>query len=269
MAFYGDEFVFAGKSCREFGLMLYQFGSHEQEDVNLTANNKIHQEFIYGRDTSLFYGKGTEEPLTFTLVFGTNIESIDKNEYLKRYEIADIANWLTGSKKMQWLQIVQPDLDAYRYRCVISDLKIITDGTYPWAFSCKVICDSPYAHTFPKTQTYDTNQSQNITIYNKNTVGLYYKPQIHIVTNGCKNISIINHSDNDRCMQFANLSDGITFLDIDNENQIITSDNRTNMYEYFNFNYFRLTRGANEIELRGDGNFSITFTYEFLVNIGG
>ena len=73
------------------------------------------------------------------------MESIDARQSLDRYEVEAIATWLTGHNTRKWLTIVQADMETFRYKCFISELRLITDGDYPWAFSCKVSCDSPFA----------------------------------------------------------------------------------------------------------------------------
>ena len=44
MAFYGCEFLFDGKSCKEYGLTLYNFGSVSQGDTSFPSAGKVYEE---------------------------------------------------------------------------------------------------------------------------------------------------------------------------------------------------------------------------------
>lgn len=64
--------------------------------------------------------------------------------------------------------------------------------------------------------------------------------------------------------------DGLV-VDIDNKNQIITTNKDTlNLYEYFNKKFFRLVKGMNHLTFKTDGGSCyITMNCEFLRKVGG
>lgn len=268
MAFYGSEFLFDGRSCREYGLEMYDFGSTTQGDVSFPSTGKIHEERLLSRYSSLFYGVSQNQALEFTLVFGPTIDAIDAGVPMDRYEIADIAGWLTGHNEYKWLDIIQPDTIHFRYKCIVSDLKLITYGKMPWAFSCKISCDSPFAYTFPKTFTYKVAGESNNTLLSESTYNGYYKPKIILSNVSGGSFSIMNKSDNDRIFAFQNLPAIATEISIDNDTMIIKHENGSlNLYPYFNYHFFRLVRGKNELYFKGNADVSIIC--EFPVNIGG
>ena len=269
MAFYGSEFVFDGKSCKEFGLMLYDVGSDSQGDVKFQSVGKAQEDSIAGRYSSFFYGLEQNQSLSFTLIFGVNTDSIDHGESLNRFEIEEIASWLTGHNTRKWLQIVQPDMEGFRYKCIISELKLITHGSLPWAFSCTVTCDSPFAYTYPEVYKYDiSDNGASLRIFNRSTYNGYYKPTVSIKISGGGSVSITNKSDNDRMLSFSDLPSSSLDITIDNENQIITEKNLgLSMYPYFNYNFLRLKRGDNLLQF--EGKCSIEIVCEFPVNVGG
>ena len=268
MAFYGSEFLFDGKSCREYGLEMYDFGSTTQGDVSFPSAGKIHEERLYGRYSSLFYGISQNEALEFTLVFGPTIAAVDAGVPLDRYEIAEIAGWLTGHNEQKWFEIIQPDLVPFRYKCVISDLKLITYGKMPWAFSCKVSCDSPFAYTFPETFTYNIKTSGEGILFNKSSYNGYYKPKIILSNIGSDSFSITNNSDGGRIFKFKDLPESVSSISIDNDAMIIKHEGGTlNIYPYFNYHFFRLVRGNNRLAFSGTADVQIIC--EFPVNIGG
>ena len=125
MAFWGTEFIFDDIPCSEFGLMVYHFGSNGQDDVSF-KNGEIIEDRIPGRYDALTYGLVQNQSLEYTLVFGANMESLDANANLDRFEVEAIAAWLTGHSTRKWLVIVQDDMEPFRYKCTISELQLIT-----------------------------------------------------------------------------------------------------------------------------------------------
>ena len=267
MAFYGCEFVFDDIPCSEHGLMIYDFGSNAQADVSYQTGD-VSEDRVSSRYDALMYGLTQNKALEYTLVFGTNNESIDANESFDRYEAEAISAWLTGHKTRKWLSIVQDDMEPFRYRCLISDLKLITHGKMPWAFSCKVSCDSPFAYTFPEEYSYSVSGEHTVNLFSRSSYNGFYKPKMEILLEGAADFSIINHSDNDRVFAFNALPfGGALTIFIDNKNQVITNDLDYSLYPYFNYSFFRMVRGDNLITIQGDG--AVRFICEFPVSIGG
>lgn len=267
MAFWGDEFIFDDIPCSEYGLMVYHFGSVGQDDVAF-QNGDVVEDRIPGRYDSMMYGLVQNKSLEYTLVFGANIESVEADSYIDRYEVETISSWLTGHHSRKWLTIVQDDMEAFRYKCLISELKLITYGDMPWAFSCKVSCDSPFAYTFPEETVYNVNGEKQVCFYNRSSYNGLYRPHLEITINGGSEVSIQNLSDDNRIFQFSGLPSGNPLtIYVDNKNQVITNDKNLNLYPYFNMKFFRLLRGDNILKL--SGNASIKLVCEFPVNIGG
>lgn len=271
MAFYGCEFVFDDISSSEYGLMIYDFGSNTQGDA-IIPTGAVQEDRLASRYDSFMYGITQNESLQYTLIFGANMESIDANDHIDRYEIEAISAWLTSSNSRKWLTIIQDDMDVFRYKCVISELKVVTHGNMPWAFSCKVICDSPFAYMPVEEYQYSVNDSLEATIVNRSTYNGFYKPLINLTITSGDGFSITNASDNNRVFSFDLINSGVNLpitISIDNQNQIISSPTHTslNPYTLFNNSFFRLVRGANTLVINGTGN--ITFSCEFPVSIGG
>jgi len=268
MAFHGCEFVFDGVSCSEYGLMVYDFGSTKQSDVSFPSARAPEVDRVAGRYDSLFYGLEQSDALEFTLVFGANMQSMDANEAMDRLEIEQIAAWLTGHESWKWLSIVQDDMEEFRYKCVISDLKLITYGQMPWAFSCSVTCDSPYAYTYPDEVSFSVNGERTVVFHNRSSHNGYYRPKCELTINDSGNFYITNESDGGRTMAFEALpTGGAVVISVDNQNQIIKNDRDLNFYKYFNMKFLRLVRGDNVLRLKGNG--TLKLICEFPVNVGG
>ena len=271
MSFYGCHFSFDGVPCTEFGLMMYDFGGGGTEEDTLTPDVEIVEDRIARKYTPLHYGTIMNKPLQFNMTFGADIDSIDRNVYLDRYDLDAISSWLTGHDKYKWLEITQPDMEIVRYKCFITNLKHVDVGKYPWGLTCTVICDSPFGYLYPETYTYTVNESLTFNLLSKSSYRGYYKPKMVITLSGgggAASIDITNNSDDEgRQMTFTNLPSDITQLVIDNENEIVTCNSTINPYAYFNFNFFRLIRGKNSITANCNG--TVRFICEFPVNVGG
>lgn len=267
MAFWGNEFIFDGIPCSMYGLMVYHFGSNDQDDVGF-QDGDIVEDRIQGRYDALTYGLVQNQALEYTLVFGANMESMDAGESIDRTEVDSIASWLTGHQTRKWLAIVQDDMDLFRYKCFISDLKLITYGDYPWAFSCKVSCDSPFAYTYPKIYEYDVSGARQITFVNRSGYNGYFRPVLDISMKNGGDFSIQNATDGNRLFKFTGVPGSASLVvTVDNQNQLITANSGVNMYPYFNMHFLRLVRGANNLTITGNAH--VKFTCVFPLNIGG
>ena len=267
MAFWGTEFIFDGIPCSEYGLMVYHFGSNGQDDVSF-QNGEIVEDRIPGRYDALTYGLVQNQSLEYTLVFGANMESMDANESIDRYEVETIAAWLTGYKTRKWLTIIQDDMESFRYRCFISELKLITYGDMPWAFSCRVSCDSPFAYSLPEEYSYTVNGEDEVILFNRSSFNGFYRPKLEIAIHSGSSVSIQNLSDGNRTFQFSSLPGGKSLvIYIDNKNQVITNNMDLNLYPYFNMKFNRRVRGDNILKIKG--NATDKFICENPVNMGG
>jgi phage-related protein len=248
--------------------MMYDLRSPQDAGGIFTSSGSVVEDRVARRFRSLYYGKTQDKPLEFTLVFGANNDLIDSNQFLDRWDMETIASWLTCKDGYRWLDIEQPDMEVVRYRCVITDLRFTTVGWLPWAFECRVVCDSPFAYTFPETFSFRSSGSLQIPFFNRSTYNGYYYPKMHLSTFGTNHVSIVNQSDGGRAFSFTGIPNSSTIsIDIDNENGVITNNLGVNLYNNFNFNFFRLVRGDNIISITG--NCIVDFICEFPQNIGG
>jgi len=266
--FYSYSFTFDDIPSEEYSLMIYDFGSSKDEGGSFTSAGTVVEDRIARRYKSLYYGSKLDEPLEFNLTFGANTRKVRQDKPLDRWDFEVISSWLTGKDGYRWLTIEQPDLETIRYRCKITDLKYLTVGWRPWVFTCKVICDSPFAYATPETFSYEVNGTLTVPFYNRSTYNGFYKPHMEISRINGDSFSITNLTDNNRVFAFSGLpSSSDLVIDIDNENEIITNTADLNLYKNFNFRFFRFLRGDNTLEM--SGNFFVNFTCEFPVNVGG
>ena len=266
MAFFGCQFSFDGIPSFEYGLMVYDIGG-SNEDGTFSSPVEIHEDRTSKRYTPLFYGTAQNTPLTFNFTFGADLKAIDTNSHLDRWDMDVISKWLTGHDGYKYLEITQPDMESVRYKCIISNLEYTTYGKIPWAFSCQVTCDSPFAYLYPEVLDISVAGNVNAAMECR-AASRYYFPKITINMKSGTTFSIINHSDNDRVFKFEGLSTSTKTIIVDNENEVIVTNPDDNaIYNKFNFNFLRLVRGYNHLEF--SGNAEVSFECEYPINIGG
>lgn len=256
------EFVFAGESSHQYGLMLYDFGDNGQSSVPFGNKGSIIETRTLGRIQPLHFGVNYHgSPLQFKLVFGS------LEEHLDRYEMENISYWLTGHQDYQWLSIEQPDLERVQFRCLITQLKPLHHGWLPYAFEATVVCDCPYAYGFPFERQYNISGETEILFRNESSVREYIKPTLIYAPASGDSLSIVNHNDNDREFKLTGIPSSAHII-VDNQNGIIQEKmSNANLYEGFNLNFFRLVHGDNNLTIIGDG--ALTISGRLLYNVAG
>lgn len=261
MAFNSYEFSFNGESSVMYGLMIYDFGSANQGNVSFGNQASIVETRTNTRIQPLHFGVNYhQKPLEFKLVFGAE-------EPLDRYELQNIAMWLTGHQQYQWLSIDQPDLEWVQFRCLITKLTPLMHGWLPVAFEANIVCDCPYAYGFPFEKQYAINGETEILFRNNSSVREYVKPSISFrPSSGTTKLSIVNQDDGDREFLLDGIPASTTAVEIDNLNGIIQDiPGNLNLYDGFNLNFFRLVQGDNNLVVTGNG--VLTISGRFLYNM--
>lgn len=266
MAFHGRAFVFNSVPCEAYELMMYDVGSTGQGDGKFASVVTIEEEVVGGRWKPYFYGVKFDEKLEIDMVFGVNQRRLDMEKYLDRYEINEIATWLTGYDAYGWLDIEQPDTQMIRYRCICTSLEIVSYGNIPWALQAKFVCDSPFAYLYPEEFEYAISGTTTINFYNKSSLNGYYRPEMEIIQAG-GTFSITNVTDDSRVFSLSGFPASVKHVYIDNDHEVITNDQDVNLYPYFNYKFFRLKRGYNQLKITGNGTLKIKCM--FPVNAGG
>lgn len=256
------EFTFAGESSYQYGLMLYDFGGEGQDAVSFGNKGSIIETRTLRRIQPLHFGVNYHSsPLQFKLVFG----SLEKE--LDRYDLENISYWLTGYQDYQWLSIDQPDLERVQFRCLITQLTPIHDGWLPYALEATVVCDCPYAYGYPFEERYYINGATDILFRNDGSTHEYIKPTLVYTPTSGGTLSIVNHDDGNREFKLTGIPSS-TEVVIDNRNGIIQDTvGKTNLYDGFNLNFFRLVHGDNNLTITGSG--ALTMTGRLLYNVAG
>ena len=267
MAFWGKTFVFNDFPCEEFGLMLYDVGSETQGEGSFASTVSIIEDVVGSRWKPWFYGVRYEKKLQMDIVFGVDESRLDREKYLDRYEIDEIASWLTGHDKYLWFEIEQEDMERVRYHCMVTDLSIVSYGNIPWAMKATLLCDSPYAYLYPQEFEYTISGTQEITFLNESSHNGFYMPILDITTSGGGTISITNETDNNRTFELKDIPASVTNIQVNNDTCVITNNVDLNLYPYCNCKFFRLVRGYNTLSVTG--NCTLKIRCEFPINVGG
>lgn len=256
------EFTFAGESSDVYGVHIYDFGSQGQKAVSFGNKANVVETRLVSRVQPIHYGVNYHtSPLEFTFVFGSI------NKALDRYEMEDIAMWLTGRQEYQWLMIGQPDLEHVRFRCIITQLTPIHHGWLPYAFEATVRCDCPYAYGFPFERSYPIRGETTVVFQNEGSSREYLRPIISFSPyRSVETVSITNASDGNRKFEITGIPQGTPFT-VDCNTGIITASNGTNLYDGFNMNFPRFVQGDNVLTVIGNG--TMTISGSFLHNVAG
>lgn len=266
MAFYGSEFIYDEMSCGAFGMMLYNIGDGE-EGGTFTSPGEIVEDRIANRHSSLYYGRVQNSPLSFPITFGIVNDRIDNQQWLTRSEMKQIADWLLkdGYKK---LVVCQDDMRLYYYKAIITELRYETFGHEPFAVTCTVQCDSPYAYTEPIDFIFNTSYGTNFEVNSEQSVKYYYP--IVTIQPTSSSLTISNESDFGRSLKLSSIG-SVDTITIDCQNEIITMSDGTNGYEVMDFangsKFLRILRGENIFTVTGSA--VITIRCEYPVDIGG
>lgn len=268
MGFIAKNFSFDHVPCEKYGLRIFDIDSNNNIATPFASSGELQTDTISSKGKTFLYGRSLNRPLEFSLIFGIDPSRVAMNDYFDRYEMNAIATWLIGQNTYKWLEIEQPDLEMIRYHCIISDLEPIQLSWLPWAFSAKIVCDSPYGYRFPKKFNYVCNGSTSISLLSRSTISDFYYPKLDIQLNGSNTVSIINQSCNNVELNFKNMprSSSAT-ISVDNDLGIIESSDGMNVYQYCNFGWLPLKRGKNKMLITG--KCILDFICEFPVDVGG
>ena len=255
------EFTYAGISSEMFGMYVCDIGSKTHNDNSFGNKANIVETRLPGRITPIHFGvRYHDEPLAFPLIFAAD-------EEMDRYQMQEIAKWLTGYQDYQWLTIGQPDMEHLQFKCLIHNLTPVSVGRIPVAFEADIVCDCPYAYSYPFAKKYSVSSTSEILFYNDSTCRVLLKPKVTIeVAAGCTEFSI-NNTTSGQITAFSGLPGGALRFVMDNENCVITEEIQgLNPYKYFNFEFFGLEPGDNQLVVSGKG--TVTIEGQYLYNVG-
>ena len=274
-SFYAYDFIFDDIPSHKWDLKIISF-----EDGGLfngvgSSDVNIIEQRVLRKSKPYYLGRTQETKLEFPLTFGTSniISGLDRDL---------ISAWLFGRSGYKKLYVLQDDLNGMYFNCFLTKPEPLYIGGVNYAFTCQVVCDSPWAYgpeyTVSGSAAYDTTPALHIEIYNSSSEDEYLYPIVNF-TAGVSGIGqnptfrIWNVTDSNRQFTFTNLVQG-SQISVNNDLQIVTATpaytSRT-ILSCFNKNWFRLLRGYNDLVIDTTATsapyFEIKYTERF--KIGG
>jgi len=265
MSFIAKSFIFNDVPSENYDLRVFNFERGGLGSSVAGGDIEIISKEMYRRPIPYFYGVQQKPVLRFPLTFGSYNAMDATTRGL-------IQQKLFGQTSYNKLQLVQCDMDNVYFNVFLTNPKNAYIGNLNYAFSCEVVCDSPWAWGFEKTYTKSYPgggiASDSFTFYNGSANNEYLYPTLEIELNGVgTGVTIINETDSNRSFAFTGLSAYET-LTVDNDRKILTSDTGLRRLSGFNLNWFRLLPGYNTISVSG-GIENIDMSYQFAHRVGG
>jgi hypothetical protein len=169
-----------------------------------------------------------------------------------------VQQWLFGHQRYKKLQISQADLDGIYFNCFLTNPSVITNANLIYGFTCRVVCDSPFAWSYKKTDSFTFGgivTNTTVEVFNHSENNAYTYPYLRIITPNVSNgfVKITNTSDTSNSIPFE-ITGGISPSDtilVDNDLGIFTS-NTQNLFENFNKRWLRLVPGRNVLSVFGN-----------------
>lgn len=272
-SFYAFDFIFDDIPSQKFGLKILTFeGGGVVNGVGSSDVSIISQRVL--RKSKPYYLGRTQEPvLEFPLTFGSpsEINAIDRDI---------ISAWLFGRSNYKRLYILQDDLQNIHFNCFMTRPEPIYVGGINYAFTCQVVCDSPFAYgperTFGASGGLNNYSASPLAIFNSSSEDEFLYPVVEIVTKteeegnhdfGAIAISNSSIGTKDVTFGFTGLQHEDT-ITVDNDLQIITATSGdlliSKLYKKY---WFKLIPGMNNLLLAFEDieSYSITFRERFKV----
>jgi phage-related protein len=269
MSFYGRSFMFNNIPSEYLGLYISSSEISTVRNADYSGDTagsdvKLYTQEIFRRPSPYLYGVQQTPVLSIPVSFTSRGE-------LTAADAQIAARTLFGQQGYGKLWIIQEDMQDIYFNCFFTQPKILKLGNIITGFDSTIICDAPWAWTFPKTLSinYPDDVISTQIIFNNQTDNNFYTyPQLSFtVSNVGGSIQLVNTSDANRTFVISGLS-GNEVITFNNDLQIISSSTGLKRLSTFNKQWFRLVRGKNVINLLANIN-NISMTYSFARKVGG
>jgi hypothetical protein len=253
--FSATHFTYDGIYSAKYGVLVASFEGESVETTEAftptlsTYKGVRAQRFYHG---GVDYGGAPE--------YGFSIISPEAIPDLRRREIL---SWLVGRGEFKDLQIHQPDLEKYRYKCVFTNAGIITVNGQCHGFKLTAKFDSPYCYGGVVSGTVVSDGAGDVRIRIVNASDApeeWTQPVVKFraaePVDG-KDIRITNEADTvSGAFEFEGLTPNERLV-VDNELGKVESDVSGDRIACFNGNWLRLKKGANVLTVRINGEVTI------------
>lgn len=242
------DFILDGKFLSEYGLFIQTINSKTNHSLGGKVN--IFQEQLYKVNKPLFQGASFNGQKSFDVRIGSK-------KPLSQEVVNDLCFWLEGYLEYRRIDFIQQDLSTVHFNVIIEKVDIGYIGNNPCYLTLSMICDSSYGYENKKQ--YKLNIGENKHMCTSAMSG-YTSPILKFRAKTTTPVRIVNRNNNSENTELQEVIAQETII-IDNEHQVITSDQGRLLGKVFNYRWFNLVRGMNIITITGDIE-NITIEYE-------
>ena len=254
---HSDTFNFDGHDLSDFGCIICSFDSNGitieggdiEYNVAKTPNSNMNG----------YVGNEYSDPYKFTFsIMKNNCVKNNKTDYFTVPEQTEILKWLMKENGYGLFYFDGDEMrDIYYFAYINAVPHYISDKVY--GYDLTVTTNAPCGFTKEYNKIYNIGTSQTIPLFVHHDVLRYCYPQITITaTSNITEVIIRNTTDTflNQTMRIKNIKNG-QIINIDCENGQISGID----YDYFNWIFFRLIDGFNNIQFSTDGTFKIEIKY--------
>lgn len=254
MAVYQKRFKYNNRSNTEFGLEVVTFSPDNGEVDSYLSVESVYTEKFDGTMRH-DYGARYEDVVTLHI-------TMVKNNYsdFSRIELRQALNWLTGLRKVSWLDLYYDDSEEISFSFLgrVTDVKLRKMDSRIIGLKVEFKSISPWAYSGISKQDFSLNGSEMIIPIRNGSDedSVYVYPKITFVNKTSKgSLSILNTTTGEETvLKNLAMNETVTM----DSNQIIYSDNEAKVFgEDFNSQWLRLTQGYNHLKVIGNGHLII------------
>ena len=262
MSVYQRKFGYLNRFNTDFGLQVVAFDPDDGEmDSYLSVDSVFTDKF----DGTRRYDYGAKYKETSMLYI-----TMVKNNYadFSRTELREVLGWLTGLRKVSWLDLYNDDDGKISYSFLgrVTDVKLQKMDARVIGIKVEFTSVSPWA--FSRVQKIELTLNGNKTLVPVCNYSDEYSLYLH------PNITFVNKSENGSLNIFNRTTGEETIINslamnekvVLDTNKIIYSDNQMKIFsDDFNFVWPRLVHGYNHLHVTGIGHLIIEYRNTFKI----
>lgn len=256
MSIYYARFKYNGYTNLDYNVIIASFSGDNGETESFLSMETM--------STAKYDGtKQFDYGAKYNSVIETSL-SLIKNNYstFSTAEIRSILKWLTGSRKVSWLDLYNVN-GAIEYSILgrFTDVKLYKLDARVIGLVCTYTAVSPWAYSDVQTIQETVENQCTIVIENMSDdlYGYTYPTMVFKNTSSAGELQIKNLSLSDVSIIKNIVANEVITL---NSNQMIFSDNGFRIFgDDFNFVWPRFCAGTNNLEIVGNGQLTISYRY--------
>lgn len=262
MAVYQKRFKYNNRSNTDFGLEVVTFSPDNGEKDSYLSMESVYTESF---DGTIRHDYGAKYEKVVSLYI-----TMVKNNYsdFSRIELRQALNWLTGLRKVSWLDLYYHDSDeiVFSFLGRVTDIKLQKMDSRIIGIKIEFTSVSPWAYSGIRKYEFTLDGSEQLyPIRNgSDEDSVYVYPKIVFVNKALNGtLRLLNTTtEEETVLQNLAMNEVITM----DSNKAIYSDNTSKIFgEDFNSQWLRFVQGYNHIKIIGTGHLIIEYRDIFKV----